>query len=110
MYSQEVLDRDGPSVHPEPAPVRPTQRAEFHRHERLVAPAAQRAPNQQLVVPGAIVVARVEERDAGVERRMNRGDAFAFVGGPVHAGHAHTAERERKDCRAGRAERSRLRL
>src|SRR6185436_8819125 len=45
-----------------------------------------------------------QERDAMVERVVNRGDTLALVGGTVHAGHAHAAERDRKHGRAVRAE------
>ena len=52
------------------------QRAELHRDERLVAPVAQRAADQQLVVARAVEVAGVEQRDAAVERGVDRRDAL----------------------------------
>src|SRR5450759_1840395 len=48
-----------------------------------------------------VVVAGVEQCDAAVERFVDGGDAFALVGGPVHAGHPHAAERQREDLGAG---------
>ena len=93
---QEVLHRGRPRVDAEPAAVRAAQRAELHREQRLVAAIPQRPADQQLVVPGAVVVAGVEQRDAGVERGVDGGDALALVGGAVHAGHAHAAERQRE--------------
>ena len=108
MYGEEVLHRGGPRVDAQPAAVRPAQGAELHRQQRLAAAIPQRAADQQLVVPGAVVVAGIEQRDAGVERGVDGGDALALVCGAVHPGHAHAAERQGKDRRTGRAELTRL--
>src|SRR5439155_482340 len=40
-------------------------------------------------------IAGVDQRDAGVEGGMNRGDALAAVGGTIHPRHAHAAEAKR---------------
>ncbi len=42
----------------------------------------------------AVEVAGVEQRDAGIERGVDGGDALAAVGGAVEVGHAHAAEAE----------------
>jgi hypothetical protein len=43
-------------------------------------------------VAGAVEIAGVEQRDAGVERRVNGGDAFGLLGGTVEIRHAHAAK------------------
>ena len=68
--------------------------------------ASERVANEQLVVPRRVVVARVEQGDAGVERGLDRGDRLRLVRGAVEVGHAHAAESERRDVEAGGAERS----
>src|SRR5450759_5912102 len=47
-----------------------------------------------------VIVAGVEQCDAAVERFVDGGDAFALVGGAVHAGHPHAAEGQREDLGA----------
>jgi hypothetical protein len=49
----------------------------------------------------AIEVAGVEEGDAGIERGVDRRDALLPVGRAVHARHAHAAEADCRDIRAG---------
>ena len=94
---EEVLHRGGARVEAEPAAVGAAQGAELHREQGLVAPAAQRAADEQLVVAHAVEVAGVEQRDAAIERGVDRRDALGLVGRAVHAGHAHAAEREREN-------------
>jgi hypothetical protein len=77
--SEKVLHRDGPGVHADSTAIRASQRAELHGEDRLVATVAQGSSDEQLVVPCGIVVAGVEQCDAGIERGMNRRDAFALV-------------------------------
>ena len=101
---EKVPHRDRPGIHAEPAPVRAAQRPELDGDQRLVATIAQRPPDQQLVVPGGIVVAGVEQRDPGIERRVNRRDALSLVGRAVEVGHAHAAQGQRKDDGAARPE------
>ena len=60
----------------------------------------QRIPDEQLVVAHAIEVAGVQQRDAGLERRMDGGDALGAVGGAVHARHAHAAKTDGGALRA----------
>jgi hypothetical protein len=52
---------------------------------------------RQLVAARAVEVPRVDERDAGVERGMEGGDALAVVGRAVEVGHPHRAEAEGGD-------------
>jgi ribosomal protein L34E len=63
----------------------------------------------ELVVPGRVVVAGVEQGDASVERCMNCRDALGFVRRAVQVGHPHAPETERKDARAVGSELGRLR-
>jgi hypothetical protein len=84
-----------PRVVAEPGPARVALGAELHAQPHGVAVAAvQRAPDEHLVVPHAVEVAGVEQLDAGVERRVDRGDALRLVGRAVEVGHAHRAEAE----------------
>ncbi len=57
---------------------------------------AQRLFEQQFVVAHAEEVAGVEHDDAGVECRVNRGDTFGAVAGPVCVAHGHQAEADRR--------------
>jgi hypothetical protein len=43
-------------------------------------------------VAHGVEIAGVEQRDAGIERGMDRGDALVAIGRPVDLGHAHAAE------------------
>jgi len=101
---EKVPHRDRPGIHAEPIPIRAAQRPELDRDQRLVATIAQRSPDQQFVVPGGIVVAGIEQRDPGIERRVNRRDALSLVGRAVEIGHAHAAQGQRKDDGAVRPE------
>src|SRR6266542_1237967 len=105
---QKVLQRCGARVHTEPASVRSAQGAELHREHGLAMAIAHRAADQQFVVPGAVVVAGVKERDARVKRSMDGGDALALVGRTVRPGHAHATECQRKDRWARGPESTRL--
>jgi hypothetical protein len=55
-------------------------------------------------VAHAVEIAGVEQRDPRVERGMDRGDAFAAVGGAIEVRHAHAAETDGGNLRAGFAE------
>src|SRR5277367_3784295 len=82
-----------PAVVAGPLPGRIAQRSEFDADLQIVAAAAgERLADQHFIVAHAVEVAGVEQRDAGVECRMNGGDALAAVGGSVKIGHAHAAE------------------
>ena len=88
-----------------PSPRRVAQRAELDAEPVAVARhALQRLADQHFIVAHAVEVAGVDQRHAGVERGVDRRDALGAVGGAVHAGHAHAAEAERRDMRAGEAE------
>src|SRR5262245_64806305 len=104
----KVLRRGRPRVDAEPTSVGAPQCAKLYRDERLVAPIPQGPANEQLVVSGAVVVAGVEQVDAGVEGGVDGGDALSFIGRSVHAGHPHAPKRQRRDDRTGGAEPTRL--
>jgi hypothetical protein len=55
-------------------------------------------------VAHAVEVAGVEQRDAGLERGMDGGDALVAVGGAVEVGHAHGAKADGGDGGAGGTE------
>ncbi len=65
---------------------------ELGRQHDLVAPARDRAADEQLVVADRVHVRRVEHRHAKVERAMDRRDRLALVGRPVELGHPHAAQ------------------
>ena len=97
-------------VVPEPAPVGSALRAELHAdHDLVTVPSRERLGDQKLVVAHPIEIAGVEQRDAGVERRVDRRDALGPVGRAVCAGHAHAPQRQARNLRPGGAELSRIR-
>ena len=103
--AQEVADGGGAAVVAGKAVVGAAQRAELHADQRLLAPARrQRVADQHLVVAHPVEVAGVEQRDAGVERGVDRRDRLGVVGGPVGARHPHAAQADRADLRAARAQ------
>jgi hypothetical protein len=98
---EERLHRVGRGVQSEPFSVRTAQRAEAHRDEGTLAPSALEGFLQQhLVLAHAVHVGGIEHGDAGLERGMDRGDAFAVVGRPVPARHAHAAQTDLRDNRS----------
>ena len=68
--------------------------AELRRELHLVAAAGDRPADQHLVVPGAVDVGGVEERDAELERAVDRGDRLVPVAVAVALAHPHAAEPE----------------
>ena len=62
--------------------------------------------DQELVVSRSVVVARVEQRDARVEGRVDRREALRPIRRTVQVGHAHASEAHRRDARAVGAERA----
>jgi hypothetical protein len=79
---EEVLDRWRAQVVSDDRPVRPAHEPELDTdYGSLAVTALQRPANQQLVVPGGVVVAGVEQGDAGGERGPDRGDRLRLVGG-----------------------------
>ena len=106
---EEVLDRRRSQVVAHNRTVRSPHEPELDADDRLLAlPAAKCLPDEELVVPGRVVVAGVEQRDPGVERSLDGGDRLRLVGGAVEVGHAHTAEPERGDGEAACAEGARV--
>src|SRR5262249_40763107 len=78
------------------------QRAELDGYlQRIAVAAGKRLADQHLVVAHAVEIAGVEQRDAGVQRRMDGRDALGAVCGAVEIRHAHAAEPE---CRDGGAD------
>jgi hypothetical protein len=55
-------------------------------------------------VAHAVEIAGIEERNAGIERGVDRGDALAAVGWAIKVGHAHAAKSDGRDFRAVGAE------
>jgi hypothetical protein len=97
------------AVDPDHLAVGSTQEPELHADRDLFAVATPHRPaDQQLVVPGPVVVAGVEQRDAGVQRGVDRGDALGLVGRAVEVRHPHATEADRRDAKAGRAERAQV--
>src|SRR5580704_601529 len=89
----KVLHCGRPGVETAKGAIRSAKRAELHAQDRLLPqPAAQGAAYQHLVVAHAVEIAGVEKRDPGVERRMDRRDALAFIRRAVEVAHAHAAE------------------
>ncbi len=101
----KVANGGGTRVHPEESARRIALAAELHADDDVLAlTAAQRIANQHFVGTHAVEVAGVEQRDAGVERGVDRGDAFVLVGRAVQVGHARAAEADRGNDRAGLAQ------
>jgi hypothetical protein len=59
---------------------------------------------QQLVVAHAVEIAGIEQGHAGVHGGADGGQAFGAVGRTVQVGHAHQAQAELCDLRAGAAQ------
>jgi hypothetical protein len=93
---ERVLDRLRAAVDPEDLSAGCAQQAELDAQEHVLAvAAAQRLTQEQLVVARSVVVAGVEQADAGVESGVDRRDALGLVRGAVQGGHAHAAETDR---------------
>lgn len=63
---------------------------------RVVAPAADGAADEFLVLERPVRVGRVQEGDAEIERAMNGGDRLLLVGRAIELAHAHAAETDRR--------------
>ncbi len=102
---EEVLGRGWPRVQSDEVAGGTAQRAELHADLHFVArDIFQRLAHQHLIVTHGVEIAGVEQRDAGIERGVNRGDALAAIGGAIDLRHAHAAEAEGGDVGAGRTE------
>ena len=66
--------------------------------EGLVAPPLQGLADEQLVPAHAVEVARIQQVDSALERRVDGGDVLRFVtvAVPAPRAHAHAAERDRE--------------
>lgn len=79
-------------------------RNELRGEDDVLPPARERLPQQLLVAPGTVDLGRVEDRDAEVERAMDRRDRLGLVGGAVGLAHPHAPEPESRDLEAARSE------
>jgi hypothetical protein len=83
--------------------------AELHLDEyALPGDIAQRIAEQQLVVAHAVEVAGVKQRDAGVDRGVDRSQALTVISPAIDARHAHQAEPGPGHNRAAPTQRGRL--
>ena len=103
---KEVAHCRRPCVIAAPPARRIAQRAELHLNERAIAPPLQRSAEQHLVMPHAVEIARVEQRDAGIQRRMDRRDAFVLICRTVQSRHPHAAEPQSRHLRPRRTKRA----
>ena len=83
--SQKILDRCGPAVSARPAASRVAQRTKLNRQQRVVTSALQRFANQRFVMALAIKVAGVQQVDACIQRRVQRGHALCIITCTIHA-------------------------
>ena len=95
-----------PAVDAEEGALRVAHVPELRREDDLVAPLPDRAADELLVLPGAVHVGGVEERDAEVERAVDRGDRLGVVAPGVELRHPHAAEPLGGDDEALAAERA----
>ena len=93
-----VLGRGRPGVVAEERAVGAALRPVLHADDRLVAPAAERLPDQQLVLAHAVEVAGIEDAHPAIERSVDRRDALGVVARAVPAAgaHAHAAQGDRE--------------
>jgi hypothetical protein len=78
--------------------------AELRADERAIAAIGERFADDRLAAMRTVHFGRIEERDAEVERPVNRRDRLAFLTGAVRAGKRHAPETEFARERAGCAE------
>jgi len=98
----------GPAVERAPLRVgRIALKTELGREHDLVAAALERAPEELFVRVRAVDIGRVEQRDAEVERMVDRGDRFGVVARSVELAHAHATQAERGNFGAVAAESTR---
>ena len=98
----KVLHRRGTAVVAEKAVDGVAQRAELDADLHAIAAAAgERLADQHFIVAHAVEIAGVEQRNAGVERGVDGGNALAAVGGAVKIRHAHAAEADGRGDGAG---------
>src|SRR5579862_145881 len=83
------------------------QISELGGEHHAVPPPAERPADQLLVASDAVRVRSVEERDAQIQRAMNRRDRLLVVASRIYVGHPHAAEAERRNAKSGPTERPR---
>ena len=102
---EEIFHRYGAAIDAGEAAGGVAERAELDADLSLVAAAAfERVADQQLIVADAVEVAGVEQRAPRIQRGVDGTDALAAVGGAVKIRHAHAAEADDGDARAGCAQ------
>ena len=79
--------------------------AELGGQLHLIPAAVDGPAHQHLVVPGAVGVGGVQERDAQLQGPVDGGQAAVPVGGAVALAHPHAPQTHRADGETGRAER-----
>jgi hypothetical protein len=96
----------GTAVHAVTGTVREANGSELRGQHRFVATRSERRPEELLVVPEAIHVRSIEERDPQVEGALDGRDRLGGLAWAVHLGHADTSQTERRYGEAGCSERS----
>jgi hypothetical protein len=81
--------------------------AEFGRQHHAAAPPFDRLADQLFIVARAVGVGGIEERDAAIERLVNKRNAFIVAARAVDAGKRHAAESDYRHGDAGGAEHAR---
>ena len=94
----------GMAVRAAPLAARAADVAELRADEDPVAPALERAADQLLVAAAAVGVRGVEQRDAELDRPVDRGRGFRVVGPAVIRAHAGAAEADGGHPRSVRPE------
>ena len=92
-----LADMFGSAVLPEPCSLLVPHVPELGREHDLVSAVADRAAHELLVRVGPVYVGRVDERDAEIERAVDRGDGLIVVARTIELGHSHAAESQGRD-------------
>jgi hypothetical protein len=95
-----LADVRGARVDPAVLGARPADESELRREHDLVTLARDRAADELLIRERAVGVRRVEQREAELERAVDRRDRLGVIAGAVEFAHAHAAEAERRDLQA----------
>ena len=89
----------GPAVHAVQLSVDDAE-AELRGDDDVLPPSREGLSQELLVAVGPVRLGRVEERDAEVERAVDRGDRLVLVGIAVGLAHSHAAQPESRDLEA----------
>ena len=93
-----------PAVDAERLAVGVAHEPELRGHDDLRAPVADRLADEAFVGVRPVDVGGVEQGHTEVDRAMDGGDGSGTIGGAIELRHAHAAEAEGGDGKAGRAE------